>query len=268
MDSNTFGGNDTSTEGKPFKWHAIYLTYAIVMFLVLTVGFLGNVLTLVILRYPEHRRKVIAPLMINLAVADILLIVLVYPVIGVTNLLGWRLKEGSIRCLWSSFANGAAGIASIATLATMSGSMYYVIRQTRLHPKIHTGCMTLLVIGTWLYGILLNLPPVIGWTKAVPAAFLTSWLPYCIVSIAALVNGRHVLSSGEAEIPELMAKASVIYNPIVYAVMSGAYRTSLRKMITGKNDPRVTPNIMISTAVMSSYFNSVAINVTQEETAV
>lgn len=168
MDNNTFGENDTSTEGKPFKWHAIYLTYAIVMFLVLTVGFLGNVLTLVILRYPEHRRKVIAPLMINLAVADILLIVLVYPVIGVTNLLGWRLKEGSIRCLWSSFANGAAGIASIATLATMSGSMYYVIRQTRLHPKIHTGCMTLFVIGTWLYGILLNLPPVIGWTKAVP----------------------------------------------------------------------------------------------------
>lgn len=30
-----------------------------------------------------------------------------------------------------------------------------------------------------------------------------------------------MLTSGEAEIPELMAKASVIYNPIVYTIMHG-----------------------------------------------
>ena len=168
MDSNTSAGNASSTEGKPFKWQAIYLTYAIVMFLVLTVGFFGNVLTLIILRYPVHRKKIITPLMINLAVADLLMTVLVYPVIITSNLLGLSLQEGSIRCMWSSFANGATGIASIATLTAMSGSMYYAIKQTILHPKIHTRYMALLVIGTWVYGILLNLPPVIGWSKAVP----------------------------------------------------------------------------------------------------
>lgn len=99
------------------------------------------------------------------------------------------------------------------------------------------------------------------------SAFLMSWLPYCLVSIAALVNGRHVLSSGEAEIPELMAKASVIYNPIVYTVMSGAYRTSLRKLITGDNVPRVNSNVMISTTVRSSFYNSEAIPPNQEDTA-
>lgn len=167
MNNNT-SANVTSTERKPFQWQAIYLAYATVMFLVLTIGFFGNVVTLIILRYREHRAKVITPLMISLAVAHILIIILVYPIIVATNLLGWPLQEGSYRCMWSSFANGTAGIASIATLATMSGCMYHVIKQTIPRPKIHAKYMTLLVIGTWLYGILLNLPPVIGWSKAVP----------------------------------------------------------------------------------------------------
>lgn len=168
MDNNTSGETNTSTEGKPFQWQAVYLTYATVMFFVLTVGFLGNVVTLIVLRYREHRRKVITPLMINLAVADLVIIVLVYPVIVATNLLGVPLREGSFRCIWSSFANGVAGISSVASLTSMIGVMYHVFRQSVPHPKIHTRYMTLLVIGTWLYGILLNLPPVIGWSRAVP----------------------------------------------------------------------------------------------------
>ena len=66
-------------------------------------------------------------------------------------------------------------------------------------------------------------------------AFLMSWLPYASVSLAAIINGSHILSSGEAEIPELMAKASVIYNPVVYTVMNGAYRASLWRMVSGNN---------------------------------
>ena len=98
------------------------------------------------------------------------------------------------------------------------------------------------------------------------AAFLLSWSPCCLVSIAALINGRHVLSSGEAEIPELLAKASVIYNPIVYAVMSGAYRASLWKMVTGNNSQRVNPYLVKSTT-RSSYVNSATINANYEDTA-
>ena len=64
-------------------------------------------------------------------------------------------------------------------------------------------------------------------------AFLVAWLPYTAVSMAAIVKGGHVLSPGEAEIPELMAKMSVILNPIVYTAMNAAYRESLWKMISG-----------------------------------
>lgn len=168
MTNVTFAQNSTTANSEPFKWQAIYLLYATVMFLVLTVGFLGNVISFIILRYREHRRKVVTPLMINLAVADILIIVLVYPVMVATNLLREPLRAGSLSCMWSSFGNGVIGLTSVATLVAMSGVMYHVIKQTMPHPKFNPRRMKLLVAGTWLYGIFLNLPPLIGWSRVVP----------------------------------------------------------------------------------------------------
>ncbi|XP_058953384.2 melanopsin-like [Pocillopora verrucosa] len=346
MDNITTKDTHSLPGGKSFNWRAMYLAYAVVMFAVVTVGFLGNVLTLIILHYREHRKKVLTPLMINLAVGDILMVIVVYPVVIASNLVGKQLKEGSLRCKWSAFANGAIGITTIATLVVMSGVMYHGIKQTLPKPKIHAKNMSLLVLSTWLYGILLNLPPVIGWTRAVPgeagiscapewtssepesvayiafllvfgfflpltvigtfhymiyrvirrvplegnpmiracrmkskmrlvrmtsfsiAAFVVSWLPYCVVSIAALVNGHHVLSSGEAEIPELMAKASVIYNPFVYAFTNGTYRASLKGLLIGGYSViRVNPSVLRTSPAPSSYVNSVIINPQQEDTA-
>ena len=100
------------------------------------------------------------------------------------------------------------------------------------------------------------------------AAFLVSWLPYTSVSLAAIINGSHMLSSGEAEIPELMAKASVIYNPVVYTVMNTAYRASLWRMVTGNNTrPRVEPHHVTTSAVRGSSFTSAVNNPSYDETS-
>ena len=72
--------------------------------------------------------------------------------------------------------------------------------------------------------------------------FMLSWSPYCFVSIAAMFKGSHVLTSGEAEIPELLAKASVIYNPIVYVAMNDNFRASLVRMMSCKIYSSVTPD--------------------------
>jgi len=64
------------------------------------------------------------------------------------------------------------------------------------------------------------------------AAFILSWSPYCLASMISIFRGNNVLSAGEAEIPALMAKASVIYNPIVYAVMNRRFRMTLRKSVS------------------------------------
>ena len=63
------------------------------------------------------------------------------------------------------------------------------------------------------------------------AAFVLSWSPYCFVSIIATIRGTNTLTPGEAEIPDLLAKASVIYNPIVYTAMNDKFRASLPHVI-------------------------------------
>lgn len=336
-----------SESGDSYIWQEVYFGYATVMFLVLTIGFLGNVVSFIILRFPEHRRKLINPLMINLAIVDLLIIVLVYPPMVATNLLVKPMRENSLACICSCFANGAAGLTSIATLVAMSGVMYYAIKQSLPRPKIQSRHMNLIVAGTWLYGISLNLPPMIGWNRAIPGkagfscgpdwtssdpwsyayvvflmvlgfflplllicifhiliyrhigqaslpgninavikasrqksqmklvrmtflciiAFLISWLPYTAVSVAAVVKGSHGLSSGEAEIPELMAKASVIYNPIVYTVMNGAYRASLWGMISGDRSFRVNTTNSNPSPIQNSSVNSGVYNQSFHETA-
>lgn len=62
-------------------------------------------------------------------------------------------------------------------------------------------------------------------------AFLISWSPYCIVSLVAMFKKAHILSDSEAEIPELMAKASVIYNPLVYALMNADFRKTVKRLL-------------------------------------
>ena len=77
-------------------------------------------------------------------------------------------------------------------------------------------------------------------TAVTIGAFLLSWSPYAVVSLLASIKGHHVLSSGEAEIPELLAKASVIYNPIIYTFMNDKFRHTLWGILSG-NRGQVEP---------------------------
>ncbi|KXJ27290.1 Parapinopsin [Exaiptasia diaphana] len=61
-------------------------------------------------------------------------------------------------------------------------------------------------------------------------AFVLSWSPYCVVCLIAMIKHEYIISSGEAEIPELMAKASVIYNPFVYIAMNREFRKTVKKI--------------------------------------
>ena len=63
------------------------------------------------------------------------------------------------------------------------------------------------------------------------AAFVLSWSPYAIVSIVATIRGTNVLTPDLAEIPDLLAKAWVIYNPIVYTAMNERFRKTLTRIV-------------------------------------
>ena len=67
---------------------------------------------------------------------------------------------------------------------------------------------------------------------AIILAFLLSWSPYCVVSLISNFKGSHVISPELSLVPELMAKSSVIYNPIIFNCVSTKIRSSLLRIIT------------------------------------
>lgn len=93
-----------------FSWHdAWYLAYGIVMFAILSIGFLGNTLTVIILRRPEHASKSLTPLMINLSIGSLIIIVLGYPVVIGLLLSGGHVRKEDPSCRWNAFINGIVG---------------------------------------------------------------------------------------------------------------------------------------------------------------
>ena len=159
-----------------FIWHKDgYLAYVLVMFLILSVGFIGNVLTLLVLKQREHRRQSLTPLMINLALADIFIIVFGYPIAIQANLRGELLK--SSHCSWGGFVNGTVGIASIFTLTEMSVISFFGVKQLNRNFRLSARQIVCLIGAAWLYGGLCMLPPLLGWNRFVLSASKLSCCP-------------------------------------------------------------------------------------------
>ena len=156
-----------------------FMAYIVVMTVILVVGFVGNVLTIVVLRCKEHRNKSITPLMINLAIADIIIIVFGYPVAVAADVSSTRfdVRKSRAQCAWSGFINGAVGIASIANLTMMSLVTYSSFRKLGKPTRIPRQKMAAIIAFTWLYGVMAMFPPLVGWNEFVPGASGISCCP-------------------------------------------------------------------------------------------
>ncbi|CAH3107798.1 unnamed protein product [Pocillopora meandrina] len=148
-----------------------YLLYGATMFVILTLGLIGNFLTLIVLFHPQHRTKSMTPLMVNLCVADLLVCLFGYTVAVNYNTADFA-NTGSAPalCYWLAFINAATGLASIGTLAVMAIITYLgisrneIAQQNRMTGKAEM----LLLTGIWLYAIVLTIPPAMGWNKFIP----------------------------------------------------------------------------------------------------
>ena len=152
-----------------------YFAYGFVMFLILTIGFLGNVMTLVVLYQHEHRKRTMTPLMVNLALADIFIILFGYPVALQAHLRGMLLE--SSHCSWGGFVNGAVGISSIFTLTEMSVVSYYGLKRLNSSSSYSATQVAFLMAVAWLYGVLCMFPPLVGWNRFVLSASKISCCP-------------------------------------------------------------------------------------------
>lgn len=61
--------------------------------------------------------------------------------------------------------------------------------------------------------------------------FVISWLPYSVVALTATAGYAHVLTPYMNSIPALIAKASAIHNPIIYAITHPKYRLAIVRYV-------------------------------------
>ncbi|XP_036382749.1 melanopsin-B-like [Megalops cyprinoides] len=57
--------------------------------------------------------------------------------------------------------------------------------------------------------------------------YVLSWAPYACVTLIALAGHANILSPYCKSVPAVIAKASAIYNPFIYAIIHTKYRTTL-----------------------------------------
>jgi len=61
--------------------------------------------------------------------------------------------------------------------------------------------------------------------------FIGSWLPYAVVAMFGIVGLSELVTPYSAELPVMLAKASAIWNPLVYALMHPRYRSALANVL-------------------------------------
>uniref|UniRef100_A0A671R5D3 Opsin 4xa n=1 Tax=Sinocyclocheilus anshuiensis TaxID=1608454 RepID=A0A671R5D3_9TELE len=61
--------------------------------------------------------------------------------------------------------------------------------------------------------------------------FVLSWSPYACVTLIAWAGYSHVLTPYSKAVPAVIAKASAIYNPFIYAIIRSNYRDTLAEKV-------------------------------------
>ena len=146
-----------------------YGAFITIMLVILTLGFLGNVLTILVLYQPSHRKETLTPLMLNLAFSGVSITVFGYPLPITVIITGSDIAADQTRCNWYGFMMGTVGIASIGTFTGMTLVMSYSVRQMNPRFKVSRKISCCLITASWVYGVVTMLPPLLGWTRFVAA---------------------------------------------------------------------------------------------------
>ncbi|XP_071420021.1 melanopsin isoform X5 [Pithys albifrons albifrons] len=239
--------------------HAHY-TIGVVILIVGITGTLGNFLVFYAFCRTRSLQTPANVFIINLAISDFLMSITQSPVFF-TNSLHKRWIFGEKGCELYAFCGALFGITSMITLMVIALDRYFVITKPLASVGVTSKKKALLIlVGVWLYSLAWSLPPFFGWSAYVPEGLLTScsWdymtftpsvraytmLLFCFVFFIPLIaiicsyvfifeaikkanKYSHALTPFMNSIPAVIAKASVIHNPIIYAITHPKYRRAI-----------------------------------------
>ncbi|TTN01732.1 Pinopsin [Bagarius yarrelli] len=144
-----------------------HLVVAACLGLIATVGFVSNLLALVLFVRHKSLRSPINLLLVNISLSDMLVCALATPFSLAASTRG-RWLAGRTACVWYGFANSLFGIVSLISLAVLSYERYYAMMcpfetDVTNYRKVAVG-----VLLSWVYSLVWTLPPFFGWSRYGP----------------------------------------------------------------------------------------------------
>ncbi|CAL4131331.1 unnamed protein product, partial [Meganyctiphanes norvegica] len=133
----------------------------------------GNTLVLWIFGTTRNLQSGTNMLTMNLAASDLGMMVTQFPVL-VANCYNQKWTLGPTACEIYGFCGALFGTVSIITLSLIAIDRYYAITDPFVGWRLSQGKAWLWILGTWFYGTIWCVPPILGWNQYVLEGFLTS----------------------------------------------------------------------------------------------
>ncbi|KAJ8407196.1 hypothetical protein AAFF_G00288720 [Aldrovandia affinis] len=146
---------------------------AVFLGLIFVLGFLNNLLVLLIFSKFQSLRTPINLILLNISVSDMLVCIFGTPFSFAASLHG-RWLIGLQGCKWYGFANSLFGIVSLVSLSILSYERYSTVLLSTKADQSDYRKAWLCVGGSWLYSLLWTLPPFLGWSSYGPEGAGTS----------------------------------------------------------------------------------------------
>ncbi|KAJ3607473.1 hypothetical protein NHX12_024524 [Muraenolepis orangiensis] len=212
--------------------HAHY-TIGIVILVVGITGMLGNFLVIYVFCRSRSLRTPANMFIINLAVTDLLMCVTQTPIFFTTSM-HKRWIFGEKGCELYAFCGALFGICSMITLMAIAVDRYVVITR----PLASLGVMAVCKInGEGTRDSIKKMHKMKGEWKMAKIAlivillYVVSWAPYSCVALTAFAGYADMLTPYMNSVPAVIAKASAIHNPIIYAITHPKYRAAISRYV-------------------------------------
>ncbi|XP_006637696.1 pinopsin-like [Lepisosteus oculatus] len=144
-----------------------HLIVAICLGFIGTLGFINNLLVLLLFCLYKVLRSPINMLLMNISVSDLLVCVMGTPFSFAASTQGrWLIGESG--CVWYGFVNSLFGTVSLISLALLSYERYITMMRTVEADATDYKKAVLGILVSWTYSLLWTLPPLFGWSSYGP----------------------------------------------------------------------------------------------------
>lgn len=152
-----------------------------ISFLIIFGGFVQTITLTILLRSPDLKSKSLTPYLINVVVANSVMILGSFPSTLASSIANRWIFNDHI-CRLVGFLGGIAAVAMIATMTCITIKIYSTltvqfgnnklmsaVKQDRTHLKV--------IVGIWIYSAISMLPPTAGWTRMIIESADTNCAP-------------------------------------------------------------------------------------------